>query len=290
MIGMRSLATGLLVPLLAVAAFDSGSPDPGREVEARRLVVQRAGEADRRLAGLEVAIDPALQGGRRGAARIVSGDAPPGTQLRQAGELLVGLEPEATAVLGALDGLDRARRARQPGAAPVPRPYSTGQLASIGSQLSATADAADGFAAMRQRADRITFTLEAALDALDDGDPALAGVLAGRARADHDAIREWEVELLTLPVWIETSDAMIEAVEAIVRTTRAGNLAAAREAAERFAALGDDAASADRALRIAIGEGGGAVPAAPLSRLGELLDSIAATRAALASILQAADR
>ena len=84
---------------------------------------------------------------------------------------------------------------------------------------------------------------------------------------------------MTLPVWIATTDAMITAMEQIVSATRAGDAAAASAAAEAFAALTDDAATADRALRIAIGEGGSSLTAAPLERLAAALGGIEGVRA-----------
>ena len=103
--------------------------------------------------------------------------------------------------------------------------------------------------------------------ALDRGDVEEATELTSAARTDHDALVAWETDIPTLPVWIETTDAMIGAVEGILAATRAGDAAAASEAAAAFAALADDAATADRALRITLSEGGASLTAAPLGRL-----------------------
>ena len=61
-------------------------------------------------------------------------------------------------------------------------------------------------------------------------------------------------------------------------------------AAEAFSALTDDAATADRALRIAIGEGGSSLTAAPLERLAAALGGIEGVRETTAEIALAADR
>ena len=57
-----------------------------------------------------------------------------------------------------------------------------------------------------------------------------------------------------------------------------------RDAADEFAALADDAATADRALRIALSEGGAALLAAPLERLAAALRSIEGAHASAAGI------
>jgi hypothetical protein len=98
------------------------------------------------------------------------------------------------------------------------------------------------------------------------------------------------VELATLPVWLDTTAAMIGALEAIVAATESGDVAGARAAAEDFAAASQDAGPADRALRIAIGEGGSAVTAAPLGRLADVLRDVSSARLEVASIVQTVGR
>jgi hypothetical protein len=117
-----------------------------------------------------------------------------------------------------------------------------------------------------------------------------ADVALARARADHEAIAAWEVDLVTLPVWVAASGALVDAAEDLVLATADGDAQAAAEAADAFATQREGAASADRALRIAMGEGGTAVTAAPLGRLADLLRRIAETRAAVAEILQSVSR
>jgi hypothetical protein len=143
---------------------------------------------------------------------------------------------------------------------------------------------------MRDRAFSVIGELDDAIAALDAGDLAGARDHVGRARDAHTAVAAWDVGLVTLPVWVETTDAMIAAVERIITATERGDSAAAQRAAEDFVARADDAAPADRALRIAIGEGGSAVAAVPLERLATILTSIDDARAAVASVREAAQR
>jgi hypothetical protein len=169
----------------------------------------------------------------------------------------------------------------------VAQPISAGQLPSIGAQLDATASAGDAFADLRRRGTALPATLEEALTALEAGDLDGADEIVTQARSDHDLVASWEGEPVTLAVWIETTDAMISAMETIVTATRAGDSAAAGAAADAFADLGDDAPFADRALRIALSEGGSALTAAPLERLAAALGGIEDARAATAEIAAA---
>jgi hypothetical protein len=128
------------------------------------------------------------------------------------------------------------------------------------------------------------------VDALADGDPAAAGATLEQVRSDHQAVAAWEVELVTLPVWIEASGALIDAAEALVAASTSGDAEGVAAAADDFERQRDGAASADRALRIAMGEGGAAVAAAPLGRLADVLRRTAEARAAVAEILHSVSR
>jgi hypothetical protein len=79
-------------------------------------------------------------------------------------------------------------------------------------------------------------------------------------------------------------------METIIAATEAGDQGSAAAAAQEFAALAEEAGPADRALRIALGEGGSAVTAAPLGRLADLLREVALTRLEVASIVHAVGR
>lgn len=286
MIGIGAVASGLLAAAVVVAL--PGDAGPGPRIAADRLVDARAGQAADALAALDDALAPALDAARRGAARIVAGDAAPGPELRDAAALVTASEPSARAAAEALEALGTARRARSPGAEPIEVPLEPAALPSLAGQLTSTAEAGDAFAAMRSRAESVTPSLADALAALDANDLGRAERLTAQAREDHDAVRDWEVDLVTLPVWIGTTDAMIGAMERIVAATRDGDAAAAREAAEDFVALDADAAEADRALRIALSEGGAAVSAPALGRLADAVAAVRQARFALAAMHEAA--
>jgi hypothetical protein len=282
MIGTRAAASvavalfGLALVLGPIAA------DPSAAIGAARLVRERAAAAVSALDALRAAAQPGLEAARRAAADVVAGDDPPGPRLTEAAELIAGAERSVTPARRAVAALGSARLAWHPDATIPPQPIAAGELSSIAAQLGAAGPAAELFADLRTRGTGVPGVLELALVALERGAVGEAAELTARAREDHDAIVAWETDLPTLPVWIETTDAMIGAVEGILEATRAGDAAAAREAAEAFAALADDAATADRALRIALSEGGAALTSAPLERLAGALRSIEAARAAAA--------
>jgi hypothetical protein len=285
MIGTRGLIAGLAATVALVPLLGSGGPDPAAGLAARALVLDRAELADVALAELADALAPALEQARGGTARIVTGDEPPGPSLAEAGTAIGELDGLAGRVRRALAALNGARAAAGMGSREIPAPAQPGELGSIGAQVGGTAGAADAFAEMRARTDVVTVALEQALVALDEDDLETADGLVVDARAAHDALAAWDVDLVTLPVWLETTDAMIGTMESIVLATRAGDEAAAAAAARTFASLAPDAATADRALRIAIGEGGGAITAAALGRLVDVLRAIDDARAEVASIL-----
>lgn len=290
MIGRRlgAAAIAFTVAIGLVLVLGPGAPRPEIDAAARRMILDAAGHADAALAELATALEPAVEAGRAGSARAVAGDEPPGPRLNEAAELTRAAEESATQARRALMALDRARRAADP-QAPASEPVSpAGELESIGQQLDASAEAADEFAAMRERATAVVDELDAALSALDEGDVDGARGHVTIARNDHTVIAEWDVGLVTLPIWVDTTDAMIGAVERIITATEHGDAAAAERAADEFTALAEDAATADRALRIAIGEGGSAVAAVPLERLAAILAGVEDARASIASIREAA--
>jgi hypothetical protein len=287
MIGTRAAASAGVAVLGLALALGQVDGDPSAAVGAARLVRERTAAAISALDALRAAVQPGLDAARRAAADVVDGNEAPGPRLTEAAELIAGAERSVVPARRAVAALDAAWLAWHPDATTLPEPVAAGELSGIAAQLAAVGPAADEFAGLRGRGTGVPGVLEEALLALERGAVDEAAELAARARADHDAIVAWQTDLPTLPVWIETTDAMIGAVERILEATRAGDEAAAGEAAETFVALADDAAAADRALRIALSEGGAALTAAPLERLAAALRSIEGARAAAGAIVVA---
>jgi hypothetical protein len=290
MIGRRLVlaALALVVAFGVALLLGPGGPRPELKAAARGMIVDAADRADGALSELVAALEPAVDAGRVGSARAVAGPEAPGPKLVEAATLAREAEAAAADTRRTLVTLERVRHAADPSAPPMQPIVDAGELESIASQLDAAADAADEFAAMRARAASVVTELDAAIDALDGGDLEAARQHAELARDDHTAIADWDVGLVTLPVWVDTTDAMIGAVERIITATEDGDADAAERAAAEFAALSDDAAPADRALRIAISEGGSAVAAVPLERLAAILAAATDGRATIASVREAA--
>lgn len=286
MIGTPAIVAALVGIVALVPLVGSGGPDPSAALAARALVAERAAAADEALLALERAIQPALDLARGASARVVNGESPPGEALASAGAMLVEVEPLGVAAASRLRALEGARRAAGRLETNIEPPARAGELASIGAQLEGAAPAADRFASMRLRAERVLAGLAEVVDALADGDRVTAETTLDQVRADHRAVAAWEVQLATLPVWIEASAALLDAAGALV----AGDAEAVAAAADDFERQRDGAASADRALRIAMGEGGAAVTAAPLGRLADVLRRTADARAAVAEILHSVSR
>ena len=279
MIGTRGALSGAITLALVVVSLGPGGPRPEVALGSGRLVADSARAGDAALASLQTRLGTVLDTAREGAAAIVAGDRLPGESLQEAADLLLDAATVAADAESAVRALDAARRARDPDVGALPDGPDAAVLGSISAQLADTIEVADLFAEMRRRAANVPAALDAALAALrvEDLEGAAAGAAA--ARADIDAVAGWDVDFLTLPVWIETSDAVVHAVERLIAAVTSGDAAGAERAAADFADLEPDATDADRALQIAISEGAGTIVSAPLARLTAAIDAVGALRA-----------
>ena len=287
MIGIRATASAAVAIVGLAALIAPRQADPGAAIAAERIVRERAEAAVVALDDLRAAIEPGLEAARSGAAGVLTDEGDPGPRLREAGELIAAAEVQAPRARRAVAALDGARRAWRPGSQAIAAPVEVGELASIGSQVGASASAADAFADRRRRSLAIPASLEDAVAALEARDVEAAPGGGGRARAAPPPLAARGAPPPTLPVWVETSDAMITAVEELVAATRAGDVAAAQAAADAFAALSDDGETADRALRIALSEGASTLMAAPLERLAAVLGDLDASRTEIGGLATA---
>lgn len=284
MIGIRGPRSTALAAIFLAATL-TGTEGPGPGLAADRLVAERAAAGMLALDALDDALAPALDAARSGAARIVSGSEPPSEAFSTAADALAAAEPAAREAAAAMEALDAARRARRPDSEAIDAPIAAGELGSIAGQMQATGAAGDAFARLRREAGTVAEALEHALASLAGEDLDAAQRAAEEAARAHDAVAAWESPPASLPVWLETTGAMIGAMERIVTATRAGDGDAARRAAEAFAALEDEASMADRALRIAVSEGGNALASTALGRLAGQLEAVASARARVAAVI-----
>jgi hypothetical protein len=273
-----------------VAGMGAGGPDPGRAVGAQRLVAQRSHAADAALETLGEALAAPLELARDGATRTATGTEPPGPALSAAGEALAAAEPLADRARAAVVALDNARHAATPAAPRLAAPIEDGELAALGAAIGALAPAADGFADLRVRAERLTSVLADALDAVEAGDLARAESLVAAARDDHERLATWESGLDALPVWLATMERLLAATETLLAAVAAGDADGALAASGAVSDIGSEATTADRALRIAFSEGAAAVVEGPPVRVAELVRRVEAARAAVATILHAVGR
>ncbi len=285
MIRMRHAATTAAVAFGLGLVLGPGAPNPALALASDDLIAERAAAALDALDAFSADVEEALDGARVASAAVVSGDEAPTERIDDAAGLAIAAEQAVVPVRRAINGLAAVVSASDPDTAPPPQPVSAGELTSIGAQLRASTDAAGRFVAIRRQATGLPGVLDRALAALDEGSLDEARGLVAGARADHAAVVAWETDLPTLPVWIETTDAMISGVEDIVEALEAGDAAAAERAGKDVAALGDEAAQADRALRIALGEGGSALLGPPLERLAATLRSLEASRGAILELV-----
>jgi antitoxin (DNA-binding transcriptional repressor) of toxin-antitoxin stability system len=244
---------------------------------------QRAGAALDALVALANALEPGREAARRGSARIVAGDDSPGPPLREAAGRLEAAVDEADALAARLSAVRGSTAAD--GSEPA-TPVNGRDLRSIASQLRDSATAGEEFATMRHRAAEVGTALDAALRALEAGDTAAAANELGGARERYDVLAAWDPGLVTLPIWLDTTGRLLDAVDDLLAAVDAGDPDAVTAAGEAVAAIGEEAREADVALSLAVSEGGGAIARTPLERLAGVLRRLDDARRELMLIVE----
>jgi hypothetical protein len=282
-------ALGTLAIVISGLLFVGRSPDPrladpaaqaAREAALRRAA-SAAGVA---LERLHVALEAALAAGRAGTAATVSGDADPASSLVHAADGIDAARAPALAAVEAGDRLSGLLRAG--GVVLPPLDVSPGQLATVAGQFRGAAAPASDFASMRRRTERTVAELGAALAALDRGDPEAAVHAADRADSELAAIRTWNADLVTLPLWIRTAGRLLTALRTGSEALISGDAAALAAARRQFAAAAVDARRADLALGIAIAEGGSSIADPALRGLARAIAQVERSADAVASVMR----
>jgi hypothetical protein len=288
MIGARSAAAAGLA-LVGVGLVFGQRPAAAEQAAPQDVIAthaayrQRADAALDAVDALEAVLDPGREAGRRGSARIVAGDDPPGPPLEEAAGSLEASVDEADA-LAALLAAVRGSTAAD-GSEP-PTPVNGQDLRSIASQLRDSAAAGEEFAAMRHRAEEVGIALDAALHALEAGDTTAASEELAGARERYEVLAAWDPELVTLPIWLDTTGRLLDAIDDLLAAVEAGDPDAVIVAGDAVAAVGEEAREADVALSLAMSEGGAAIARTPLERLAGVLRRLNETRGELTAILQ----
>lgn len=270
--------------LLGLRPADPSRADPAAAAAYRQQLSATAGEADAAIRRLDDDLRAALESARQGAADTVSGDEPPGPRLVAAADQIEALGDRLHAARAALGRVSSLLAIH--GETDAPRlSLGTGDLAAIGQELRGTAAPSDDFAAMRRSSQAVLAELRAALIATDAGHAmvALAAVTAGEQRLAE--VRAYDEQLVTLPVWAETSGALFAALRDLARARVDHDVEGERTALRSYARAAASAAQADRGLAIALAEGGAAIARSPLGGLADALAQIEDARAALAPLL-----
>jgi len=108
-------------------------------------------------------------------------------------------------------------------------------------------------------------------DVLDSADGQLA------------VVRAWPGQLETLPIWIDTTTALVAALRSLAHASLAHDAESIREAQRAYQAAADDGKQADRALAIAIAEGGSAISSGAMRSASDELAAVDDALAELAS-------
>jgi hypothetical protein len=288
------MALALLAVIVLGGLLGLRSPNPELADPAARHLVVRQIAGDRAaavstLTRLRDAIAAALGEGRQGAALTVAGSDPPGPHLAACGRQLAAadrLAGDAQRSLGQL-------RAWLASAAPdEPAPslgLVPGELAATGGQLISAAEAADAFAGMRGDTETTLARLADAFAAIDAGDAPAALQATSAAGVSLAQVRSWQGKLDTLPVWIDTTGALIDAIAAMAHAIELHDPAAAAAAEARYRQAASDALQPDNALAIALAEGGSAVSSSALASAAREQGAVEAARDQLAALAPPSD-
>jgi len=278
----RSLiATLVLGALLALRPASAAAADPPGERAREAAIDSAAGVTATQVDELSAVLEVARDAARRGSALVVSGAQDPAPELLAAAAALEEGATVATRAQAAMTALSGVFAAVRPRDAPPALAVSAPTLLGIASQLRGSADAGRAFVERRHASEATLSAMGEALAAMERGDVDAAETALGAARDAQAVVGAWDAQPPELSIWLATTSAMLDAADRIVAAVRSGDAAAADAAGADYREAAGRAALADRALALAISEGGAAVTATPLVRLAGALQEVAAARAAL---------
>lgn len=278
-VGALAMGVSLcLRPGVAAAA------DPAAEAARAGRLAELAERAVDRVGELSAALDGAREHARRGAAFVVSGDEDPAPELVAAAVALETGAATATAAQAAMRELSGAMSALAPPPDPPDLTVSAATLLGVAAQMRSAADAATVFAERRDATVETLTQLRDALAALDAGDLDRAATKLALARSARTEVASWEAPPAELSLWLDTTGAMLGAADEILSAARAGDMTALEAAASAYRQAAAGAAVADRALALAISEGGAAVTAGALAGLVAALENVDQVSQQLAAV------
>jgi hypothetical protein len=277
-------AVAAVVVLFGAHPLDPGGADPVRQALLTGLAAEQAQAADTALAEAERLMRDGVREGGRGQAAILSGPDDPADALNLAAAAFEAAAEPLDAAQDPLAALRWTLLALDPLAEPPTLLLRPTDAQDIGAQWRAAALPASALADLRREAEATLESLEDALAALetDDYDAALAAV--EDAEASLAQVRAFNGDLSTLPFWIDTVDALLEATGDIARAAQAGDEAAVAEAQAAYDAAAEHADQADQALTIALGEAAARVTGPASTSSAVALRAVQATRESLAAV------
>jgi hypothetical protein len=285
-----SVLPGIFGALVLGGVFAARSPDPLTADPAaasalRATLAAQRSQAVAQLHQLESSLKAAIDDGRHGAALTVQGTERPGPHLGAAAEAIGKADPLVVAAQQTIRRLAaNLVIAGEAGIAPS-LGLEPGKLPAIGAQLQDSADAADGFWSMRRATETTLARLADAFAAIDAKDPARVLAAVGAAEQALQQVKSWPGNLLTLPVWTQSTGDLLSALRALAVAIRDHDETAARAAEAKYKTAAASAHRADLALAIAIAEGGSAVSDHPLAAAADALRSVDDALAEVRSIL-----
>jgi hypothetical protein len=274
----------VVILLFGAAPTDVGTADPVRAAALRRQAVSQVAAADNALAEADQLMSEGTAQASRGQAAVLAGTEDPATFIHAAAAAFEAAAAPADAAQASLEALHWTLLALSPDEPPPTLELRGADLAAIGVQWRATTLPLSALTDLRRAAEATLGALDDALAALEDADPAAALEAVSEAEGTLDVVRASEGELPTLPVWVDTVEALLDATADIARATQAGDAEALAVAQASFDAAAEGATRADRALAIALGEAAAEITGPASAASAQARRAVGATRAALASL------
>jgi len=270
--------------LFGAAPSDSGAADPLREAALQRKAAAQAAEADAALQDAEELMDAGIREAGRAQAAVLAGTQDPFVLMDGAAASFEAAAIPVDEAHVVLDALGWTLAALDPEASPPTLDLRGADLLTISAQWRATALPLSALADLRRAAEATLVSLEDALIALEDDDPAAALDAVADAKASLETVRPSDDGDTTLHFWVDTVDALLTATTDIAHAVQAGDAEALAEAQAAYAAAAEDAARADQALAIALGEATADVTGPASTSSAAALRAVDATRAALGGL------
>ncbi len=278
------VAVVVLLVLLGARSADPAVSDPVRIAGLIRLGATQAAAADASLADAEGRMRAATEQARQGMSAIVAGEADPTVGLTAAAD---GFEQAAPSVGDAQANLTALRwtlLALDSNATIPELTVRQADILAISAQWLAAVPPSAALTDLRRQAEETVTLLTAAVASLDADDPAAALESIDQADAALEPIRDESDQIPALGVWVDTVDALSTAVRDIALAAQAGDPAALAEAQAAYEAAAADAARADQALTIAIGESAAQIVRPASASSAVALRAVTAARDELAAL------